>query len=506
MPAKGISSLPDIQSGDAWNASEQLVLVEAVAKYGRGVVLDFTRIGREVRAAVGLLATQKRDSEFFGSRKCENKWRELVQADDAKKGGTVAARSQRKEGNSTAADRADEMLERFREERKAEIKAQLAQLKAQMVEVDNDLAAVDSAPEAILEKWAKEAAAHPDLHLMDPKSVLGRAASTPLLAVSKNEPSVTKAATGVVPATAAAPVATAPVAPAPTPPAATPAATPAPAASATPAVTSSKEEKVERKVPVPASSPAVVPPKAVTPATKQAVPTAAPKAGVAAAELTTSAAPSERAESPVSSVAEDLPISVIKKRNEQFLKVLKLLNAHEKSEPFKKPVTKREAPDYHNVIKKPMALNDVKKRVEKSEYEGNTKEFFGDMNLIFSNAMQYNTKNSEIWAWAKELQAILKKEETAMTSTSASDSMASTVEAAAAPTPKSAGRGGAVKKDTPEVVEEPKSKRARGRSGGEKEEVQEEEDAAESKEDAKRSRRQSVGQPTTARKRRREED
>ena len=42
----------------AWSSAEQLILVEAVHKHGRGVVLDFTRIGREVRAAVALLATQ----------------------------------------------------------------------------------------------------------------------------------------------------------------------------------------------------------------------------------------------------------------------------------------------------------------------------------------------------------------------------------------------------------------------------------------------------------------
>jgi hypothetical protein len=39
------------------------------------------------------------------------------------------------------------------------------------------------------------------------------------------------------------------------------------------------------------------------------------------------------------------------------------------AEPFKKPVTKREAPDYHTVIKRPMALNDVKKKVDKNEYK-----------------------------------------------------------------------------------------------------------------------------------------
>ncbi|EKX54685.1 hypothetical protein GUITHDRAFT_41687, partial [Guillardia theta CCMP2712] len=60
------------------------------------------------------------------------------------------------------------------------------------------------------------------------------------------------------------------------------------------------------------------------------------------------------------------------------------------SEPFKKPVTKREAPDYHAIIKKPICLNDVKKKLDKNEYEGNVREFMSDMALIFINAMQYN--------------------------------------------------------------------------------------------------------------------
>ena len=90
-----------------WNPAEMLILVEAVRKYGRGVVLDFTRIGREVRTAVALLQTQKRDSDFFGSRKCETKWRELVQAEDAKKGAPAGTpRVQRKTGDPTPADRA----------------------------------------------------------------------------------------------------------------------------------------------------------------------------------------------------------------------------------------------------------------------------------------------------------------------------------------------------------------------------------------------------------------
>ena len=206
-------------------------------------------------------------------------------------------------------------------------------------------------------------------------------------------------------------------------------------------------------------------------------------------------------------MAEDLPIAVVKKRNEQFAKIWKLINSHEKAEPFKKPVTKREAPDYHTVIKKPMALNDVKKRVDKNDYEGSFKDFFSDMNLIFSNAMQYNTKNSEIWSWAKELQAILKREETTITGANASE--AAVVEAAPTPAPvapKSAGRGGAVKKggEAADVAEEPKAKRARGRGGAEEDE---EEEVVETKAETKgaRSRRQSAGQSGT-RKRRREDD
>jgi hypothetical protein len=64
----------------------------------------------------------------------------------------------------------------------------------------------------------------------------------------------------------------------------------------------------------------------------------------------------------------------------------------QQAEPFKKPVTKREAPDYHTVIKRPMALNDVKKKVDKNEYkvsatfvremtEGEHNELRGDMHL-----------------------------------------------------------------------------------------------------------------------------
>jgi len=259
-------------------------------------------------------------------------------------------------------------------------------------------------------------------------------------------------------------------------------------------------------VPTPASTPTDAKQKAAASAATPAPAAAAatPSGGGVTTAAVPSAAPSAAAESASpDSTVEEISIAVIKKRNEQFSKIWKMVNTHEKSEPFKKPVTKREAPDYHTVIKRPMAINDVKKRVDKSDYEGNFAEFFGDMHLIFSNAMQYNTKNSEIWSWAKELQVIVKKEEIAITGASASDMVASEL----APAPKTAGRTGAVKKgtDTPEAGEEPKAKRARGGTGrgGAEEEEEEEETKAETK--GARSRRQSAVQ-TTSRKRRREDD
>ena len=80
------------------------------------------------------------------------------------------------------------------------------------------------------------------------------------------------------------------------------------------------------------------------------------------------------------------------------------IRAHKKAEPFRKPVTNREAPDYGLVIEQPMALSDVEKRLRNGRYRGNLNAFFHDMGLIFTNAMQYNQETSDIHSWARELQ------------------------------------------------------------------------------------------------------
>eukprot|EP00970_Alexandrium_tamarense_P017570 scaffold10120_cov103-Alexandrium_tamarense.AAC.1 len=47
------------------------------------------------------------------------------------------------------------------------------------------------------------------------------------------------------------------------------------------------------------------------------------------------------------------------------------------------------APDYCDVIKKPMNLTFIKDKVNKKSYES-LQEFFEDIDLITKNAMQYN--------------------------------------------------------------------------------------------------------------------
>lgn len=207
---------------------------------------------------------------------------------------------------------------------------------------------------------------------------------------------------------------------------------------------------------------------------------------------------------------EDLPPATIKKRNELMQKIFKQINSHDKADPFRKPVTKREAPDYHTIIKKPMALNDVKKKVDKSEYNGNVREFMSDMNLIFGNAMQYNQKGSDIWDWAKELKDELKKQET----TVLGDILGGGDAQSAAPPARAPLAAGNKRKSlemaaTPASVDEeeeeaPRAPAARGRARGKVEE--EEEETAPAGRGSARSRRVPGNPRETNRKRRRDDD
>ncbi|KAI9105434.1 hypothetical protein DFS34DRAFT_9486 [Phlyctochytrium arcticum] len=73
---------------------------------------------------------------------------------------------------------------------------------------------------------------------------------------------------------------------------------------------------------------------------------------------------------------------------EKVLNDLKNYSGH--SFPFLKPVSKREAPDYFDVIRHPMDLGTMTKKLSNCEYHSK-QAFADDCYLIWSNCMQYNT-------------------------------------------------------------------------------------------------------------------
>ncbi|KAK4224577.1 hypothetical protein QBC38DRAFT_423337 [Podospora fimiseda] len=71
-------------------------------------------------------------------------------------------------------------------------------------------------------------------------------------------------------------------------------------------------------------------------------------------------------------------------------KVLSELKAHtEFSTPFLNRVNKRDAPDYHNIIKHPMDLGTMTKKLKGLQYKSKV-DFVNDLNLIWDNCLRYN--------------------------------------------------------------------------------------------------------------------
>ncbi|KAJ3554689.1 hypothetical protein NPX13_g10548 [Xylaria arbuscula] len=75
---------------------------------------------------------------------------------------------------------------------------------------------------------------------------------------------------------------------------------------------------------------------------------------------------------------------------EALEKVLTELKAHtEYSTPFLQRVNKRDAPDYYNVIKQPMDLGSMTKKLKSLSYKSKT-DFVTDLNLIWDNCLRFN--------------------------------------------------------------------------------------------------------------------
>jgi Bromodomain/TAZ zinc finger len=92
------------------------------------------------------------------------------------------------------------------------------------------------------------------------------------------------------------------------------------------------------------------------------------------------------------------------KLKSKCLESLKGLQTHHHGWVFNNPVDPVELglPDYYDIIKKPMDLGSIQKRLENGAYH-TIEEFQADVILTFDNAMTYNEKGSVVYTMANEL-------------------------------------------------------------------------------------------------------
>ncbi|KAB7499158.1 Bromodomain-containing protein 2 [Armadillidium nasatum] len=87
--------------------------------------------------------------------------------------------------------------------------------------------------------------------------------------------------------------------------------------------------------------------------------------------------------------------------------VMKSVWKHQFAWPFHQPVDaeKLNLPDYHKIIKKPMDLGTIKKRLE-SKYYWSAKECIQDFNTMFTNCYVYNKPGEDVVLMAQTLEKI----------------------------------------------------------------------------------------------------
>ncbi|KAI0773360.1 hypothetical protein BC629DRAFT_716181 [Irpex lacteus] len=92
--------------------------------------------------------------------------------------------------------------------------------------------------------------------------------------------------------------------------------------------------------------------------------------------------------------------------DKKFQNVIGMLHStisqHRYGNIFHNPIKKTEAPDYHDIVKRPMDLKTIKARV-KDGLIANSLEFQRDIYLMFANAMMYNRPGSDVHNMAEEM-------------------------------------------------------------------------------------------------------
>jgi bromodomain-containing protein 8 len=78
------------------------------------------------------------------------------------------------------------------------------------------------------------------------------------------------------------------------------------------------------------------------------------------------------------------------------------ISQHRNGNIFHNPIKDSEAPDYREIVKRPMDLKTIKARI-KDGVVTTSLEFQRDVFLMFTNAMMYNRPDSDIYTMAEEV-------------------------------------------------------------------------------------------------------
>lgn len=78
------------------------------------------------------------------------------------------------------------------------------------------------------------------------------------------------------------------------------------------------------------------------------------------------------------------------------------ISQHRNGNIFHNPIRTVEAPDYHDIVKRPMDLKTIKGRV-KDGLIANSLEYQRDIFLMFANAMMYNRPGSDVYHMAEDV-------------------------------------------------------------------------------------------------------
>ncbi|WVZ58996.1 hypothetical protein U9M48_009206 [Paspalum notatum var. saurae] len=80
------------------------------------------------------------------------------------------------------------------------------------------------------------------------------------------------------------------------------------------------------------------------------------------------------------------------------------MNEHPDAWPFKEPVDSRDVPDYYDIIKDPIDLRTMSRRVESEQYYVTLEMFVADMKRMFNNARTYNSPDTIYYKCATRLE------------------------------------------------------------------------------------------------------